>query len=69
MKSTKNKSERSDDGFKFVVGATYENMKGVYTVISIQDNSMVIRWNDGSSRRLKSSKRLETNENRSSRIL
>jgi hypothetical protein len=48
MKPTKNKSECADDGFKFEVGAMFENMKGVYTVISIQNDSMVIRWNDGS---------------------
>jgi hypothetical protein len=48
MKLTKKKSECADNGFEFEVGARYENMKGVYTVISIQNNSMVIRWNDGS---------------------
>ncbi len=48
MKSTQNKSEPPADGFKFEVGAMYENMKGVYQVVSIQNNSMVIRWNDGS---------------------
>jgi hypothetical protein len=48
MKSTKNKPENPEDGIIFEVGATYENMKGVYEVISIEKNSMVIRWNDGS---------------------
>jgi hypothetical protein len=48
MKSTQKKSESADDGFKFEVGAKYENMKGVYQVVSIQKDSMVIRWNDGS---------------------
>lgn len=32
---------------KFEVGETYENMKGRYEVISIQSDSMVIRWHDG----------------------
>jgi hypothetical protein len=48
MKSTQKKSEPADDGFNFEVGAMYENMKGAYQVISIQQDSMVIRWNDGS---------------------
>jgi hypothetical protein len=48
MKSTKKKSENADDGFKFEVGTMYENMKGLYEVISIQRESMVIRWQDGS---------------------
>jgi hypothetical protein len=48
MKSTQKKSEPADDGFNFEVGAMYENMKGVYQVVSIQNDSMVIRWNDGS---------------------
>jgi hypothetical protein len=26
----------------------YENMKGVYEVVSILNDSMVIRWNNGS---------------------
>jgi hypothetical protein len=47
MRSTKKKSEKADDGFKFEVGAMYENMKGVYEVISIQNDSMRIRWEDG----------------------
>lgn len=36
------------DNFKFEVGATYENMKGAYEVVSIHKNDMVIRWDDGS---------------------
>lgn len=35
------------DNFKFEVGATYENMKGEYEVVSIRRNEMVIRWGDG----------------------
>lgn len=37
-----------NENFKFEVGSTYENMKGPYEVVSIQKNSMVIRWKDGS---------------------
>jgi hypothetical protein len=48
MKSTKKNADLADDGFKFEVGDMYENMKGDYQVISIQKDSMVIRWNDGS---------------------
>ncbi|MFO7965574.1 MAG: hypothetical protein R6U50_16740 [Desulfobacterales bacterium] len=48
MGLTKKKSEKEDDGFRFEVGAMYENMKGVYEVISIQNDSMLIRWEDGS---------------------
>ena len=47
MKSSSKKSEISDDDFKFEVGATYENMKGGYEVVSIRNDSMVIRWKDG----------------------
>jgi hypothetical protein len=32
---------------KFEVGSTYENMKGPYEVLSIQNDAMVIRWQDG----------------------
>ena len=35
------------EDFKFEVGATYENMKGPYEVISIRRNDMVIRWENG----------------------
>jgi hypothetical protein len=31
----------------FKVGQEYENMKGVYEVISINGNSMNIRWENG----------------------
>jgi uncharacterized Zn finger protein len=44
MKKQKIKVE---DDFKFEVGATYENMKGVFEVISIQREAMVIRWDNG----------------------
>ena len=47
MGATKQKIEKADDGFKFEIGAMYENMKGVYEVISIQKDSMLIRWRDG----------------------
>ena len=47
MGSTKKKSETPDDGFQFQVGAMYKNMKGVYEVISIKNDSMSIRWEDG----------------------
>lgn len=33
--------------FEFEVGASYQNMKGVFEVVSIQRNRMVIRWADG----------------------
>ncbi len=33
---------------KFEVGATYENMKGVFGVVSIHRDTMMIRWDDGS---------------------
>ncbi len=32
---------------EFEVGHKYKNMKGVYEVISIDDDSMVIRWKNG----------------------
>jgi len=35
------------DDFQFEVGATYENMKGIFEVISIQRDTMVIRWKNG----------------------
>jgi hypothetical protein len=38
--------EMTED-FNFEVGATYENMKGPYEVISIRKNEMIIRWEDG----------------------
>lgn len=47
MRSNKKKADKAQDGFEFEVGAMYENMKGVYEVISIQNDSMVIRWKDG----------------------
>jgi hypothetical protein len=47
MRSNKKKYEKAEDSFRFEVGATYENMKGVYEVISIQNDAMVIRWEDG----------------------
>lgn len=47
MRSSNKKPQNADDGFQFEVGAVYENMKGVYEVISIQNDSMRIRWRDG----------------------
>jgi len=32
---------------EFEVGHKYKNMKGVYEVISINDDSMIIRWKNG----------------------
>ncbi len=32
---------------EFEVGDKYENMKGVYEVISINGGSMIIRWENG----------------------
>ena len=32
---------------EFEVGHKYENMKGVYEVISINDGSMIILWENG----------------------
>jgi uncharacterized protein YktB (UPF0637 family) len=34
-------------GFQFVVEEQYENEKGVFTVLSIHKNEMVIRWESG----------------------
>lgn len=47
MNSSSKKPEPSDEDFKFEVGGTYENMKGGYEVVSIRNDSMVIRWKDG----------------------
>ncbi|MDA8140627.1 MAG: hypothetical protein M0036_18435 [Desulfobacteraceae bacterium] len=44
----KKESASAAENYQFEVGAMYENMKGVYEVISIQHGSMVIRWKDGS---------------------
>jgi uncharacterized Zn finger protein len=33
--------------FEFVVGETYENEKGLFSVISISKEDMVIRWKNG----------------------
>jgi hypothetical protein len=33
--------------FAFVVGEKYENEKGVFTVMSIEKDEMVIRWTNG----------------------
>ncbi len=35
------------NGFQFVVDEQYENEKGVFTVLSIHKNEMVIRWESG----------------------
>jgi hypothetical protein len=32
---------------QFEVGEKYENMKGVYEVLSVEGNSMQIRWESG----------------------
>lgn len=32
---------------KFEVGEKYENMKGMYEVVSIEGNTMRIRWESG----------------------
>ena len=34
---------------EFVVGETYENEKGVFEVLSIQRDAMVIQWENGES--------------------
>jgi hypothetical protein len=33
--------------FEFAVGENYENEKGVFTVMSIEKDEMVIRWANG----------------------
>ncbi len=35
------------NNIEFAVGEKYENMKGVYEVLSIQGNTMRIRWESG----------------------
>jgi hypothetical protein len=35
------------DHVEFEVGKKYENMKGVYEVLSIKRNAMRIRWDSG----------------------
>lgn len=37
-----------DDDFKFEIGSTYKNMKGAYEVVSLNRDTMVIRWDDDS---------------------
>ena len=37
----------SSEEFEFVVGEKYENEKGIFTVMSIEKNEMVIRWATG----------------------
>ena len=32
---------------KFEVGQKYENMKGIYEVLSVEGNAMRIRWENG----------------------
>jgi hypothetical protein len=36
-----------DEKIEFEVGHKHENMKGIYEVISINDDSMIIRWENG----------------------
>ena len=33
--------------FEFTVNEQYENEKGIFTVLSIQKNEMVIKWQNG----------------------
>ena len=33
--------------FEFMVGETYENEKGIFSVMSIEKDEMVIRWVNG----------------------
>lgn len=33
--------------FEFTVNEEYENEKGIFTVLSIQKNEMVIKWKNG----------------------
>ncbi len=33
--------------FEFTVGEKYENEKGIFTVMSIEKDEMVIRWTNG----------------------
>jgi hypothetical protein len=40
-----------ENQFEFVVDEKYENEKGVFTVLSIQKNEMVIRWESGEEMR------------------
>jgi hypothetical protein len=47
MRAIKKKVEKIVDNFKFEVGASYVNMKGVYEVVSIDKETMTIRWDDG----------------------
>ncbi len=35
------------ENIKFAVGEKYENMKGVFEVLSIRGNTMRIRWESG----------------------
>jgi hypothetical protein len=37
----------SENEFEFVVGENYENEKGLFSVISISKEDMVIRWENG----------------------
>jgi hypothetical protein len=40
-----------ENPFEFVVDEKYENEKGVFTVLSIHRNEMVIRWESGEEMR------------------
>jgi hypothetical protein len=40
--------EKMTNDIKFEVGSTHENMKGVFGVVSIHRDKMMIRWDDGS---------------------
>jgi hypothetical protein len=43
--------EQPENRFEFVVDEKYENEKGIFTVLSIHRNEMVIRWESGEEMR------------------
>jgi hypothetical protein len=47
VQTAKKQSEKKESVFKFEVGSMYENMKGAYEVVSIENESMTIRWENG----------------------
>jgi hypothetical protein len=48
LEHLRNRGDIMSNEPNFEVGSKYENMKGVYEVISIHKDSMMIRWDDGS---------------------
>ncbi len=50
--------------FKFTVDEQYENEKGVFTVLSIQDNEMVIQWKSGEKIRTQTDLQIRIQERR-----